>query len=461
MKTYSKYNYRFIIGVLLVMFISTACENENNLGVEVLPKEDLISVKSVILTDDISSYTFNEKLVKTDESSKSLLGTFNDGDFGNTTIDFASQFRLQFFPDYGKNAIADSIKLILRYRKIYGDTITPQIFRVYELESGLDVDAEYTQNVDLKSLASEELLGEVYYTPRIDTDSLETILYQQIISIPLDISLGEKLINADSLQLVNNDVFLEFFKGLYIETVNANSEEGSILQLDAISSDNFLGSGLVLYYKNDTLREIIENDPDVVDSTFFMPFLVTENSARVNSIVHDYTESPFVDNLDSELEEDSLLYIQATGGLRSRVLIDNLISWRDSVTVSDNGNDTIPYAINKAEIIFQVDTIASDVHNYFPPTQLLFTVVDEDGVEGLPIDYVFSPDYYGGGLRIDYTYHFNITQHLQEIINGKSGNYGFFLTPANKNNEASRVILKGSRSTTGIKLVITYTKFNL
>jgi hypothetical protein len=459
-KTYSKYNYRFIIGVLLVLFAMTACEKEGTLGIEVLPKDDLISVKLDTATY-ISSYTFNEELVKTDESSKSLLGTLSEGNFGITTIDFAAQFRLQFFPDYGENAAVDSIKLILRYRGVYGDTVTPQTFRIYELESGLDVDAEYTQDVDLKSLASEELLGEVYYTPKIVTDSLETTIYQQIVSIPLDISLGEKLINADSSQLVNNDAFLEYFKGLYIETVKSNTEGGSILQLDAISSDNYLGSGLVIYYKNDTLRKIIEEDESVVDSSFFMPFLVTENSARVNGIVHDYTGTPFEENLNSELVEDSLLYVQATGGLRSRILIDNLISWQDSVTVSDDGTDTIPYGINKAELIFQVDTTASDVHNYFPPTQLLFTVVDEEGEEGLPIDYVFSPDYYGGGLRPDYTYHFNITQHLQEIINGKSENFGFFLTPANKNNQANRVVLKGSRSTTGIKLVITYSKFNL
>lgn len=463
MKTYSKFNCRFIIGVLLVVFAFTACEeDEDSLGVEVLPKEDLISVKSVILLDDISSYTFNEELVKTDESSKSLFGNFNDGAFGNTTIDFATQFRLQFFPEYGENPAVDSINLILRYRKVYGDTITPQTFRIYELESGLNIDADYTQDVDLKSMASSQLLGEISYTPKIATDSLKTVIYQQIISIPLDVSLGEKILNADSLDLINNDVFLEYFKGLYIESVRENTGEGSIVQLDAISSDGgILGSGLVVYYKNDTLRSIIENDPEVEDSSFFMPFLVTENSARVNAMVHDYSGTPFEENLNSELEEDSLLYVQATGGLRSRILIDNLISWQDSITVSDDGTDTIPYGINKAELIFQVDTIASDIHNHFPPTQLLFTVLDEDGEEGLPIDYVFNPDYYGGGLRPDYTYHFNITQHLQEIINGKIGNHGFFLTPANKNNQANRVVLKGARSTTGVKLVITYSKFNI
>lgn len=445
MKNNTKYNYQFLIGLVIVVLAITSCETENNFGIEVLPKDDLISVKKVILKDDISSYTFNEKLIETDEATKSLLGSLNESTFGVSEINFAAQFRLQFFPDFGENPVADSVRLILRYRKVYGDTITAQTFRVYELESALDIDAEYFQDVDLKSMASDFLLGETYYTPQITTDSAETQIYQQIFAIPLDKSLAERLVNADSSQLVNNEVFLEFFKGLYIETESQSIEGGAILSLDAISSDSYLGSGLVVYYNNDENKAATEPD------TLFMPFLISANSARVNNMSHDYSGTPFEENLNSELVEDSLIYVQSTGGLRSRILIDNLSTWKDSVNI----------AINKAELIFQVDTIASDIHNFFPPTQMLFTVVDKNGDEFLPIDYVFNPEYYGGGLRSDYTYHFNITQHLQQIIDGTAENYGFYLTPANKNSEANRTVLKGSRSTTGIKLVITYSKFTI
>ena len=142
--------------------------------------------------------------------------------------------------------------------------------------------------------------------------------------------------------------------------------------------------------------------------------------------------------------------MQATGGLKSKILIDELSSWGDSVNT----------AINKAELIFQIDTIASEVHKYTPPLQMLFTIVDSVGVERLPIDYVFNPSFYGGALRSDYTYHFTITQHIQEIIIGNARNYGFYLTPAQKNNEANRVVLKGSTSATGIKLLVTYSKYS-
>ena len=444
MRKDTKYNYQFLIGLLVVIMTIAGCTKQNDLGIEILPKDDLITVKNVVLKEDISSFTFSEELIPTSEASNSLLGSFNDPVFGNTTINFATQFRLQFFPNFGENPVADSIKLVIRYKTIYGDTITPQKFRVFELESPLDIDEDYYQDVDLKSMASSLLLGEVDYIPIIMKDSAETETFQQGFSIPLDISLAEKLVNADSSQLVNNDVFTEFFKGLYIETEELSNEGGTILYLDAITSGDYLGSGLVLYYNNDENKA--EEEPD----TMFMPFLISQNSARVNSISHDYSDTPFEDNLDSELVEDSLIYVQSTGGLRSKILIDNLSTWKDSLNT----------AINKAELIFQIDTIASDIHKFAPPSQLLFTVIDSVGVDYLPIDYVFDPVYYGGYLREDYTYRFNITQHLQQIIEGTK-NYGFYLTPAYKNSEANRVILKGSTSETGIKLVITYSKFTI
>ncbi|MBP7505920.1 MAG: hypothetical protein KA780_10785, partial [Prolixibacteraceae bacterium] len=97
----------------------------------------------------------------------------------------------------------------------------------------------------------------------------------------------------------------------------------------------------------------------------------------------------------------------------------------------------------------------------FPlPTQLFLTYVSDDGQEYLPKDYSFLPAYYGGYLYPDYTYRFNITQHMQSIIDKETGNNGFFLTPTNKNSEMRRAVLKGASSAAGVKMIITYSKFN-
>lgn len=439
----NNYKIQFITFIVLLVIAFTGCEEQSSIGIEVLPAGDLISVRNTI--QETRSYTFSEDSIRTDESSRSLLGSFTDSLFGNTTIGFGTQFRLYGFPDFGKNPKADSVKLYLYYRIIYGDTITKQKFNVYELQSPLDVDSKYTQDVPLKSMSYDDLVGEYEYIPRVKLDSATRDTFYQLINIPIDISLGEKLLSADSSQMVNNDVFLEYFKGLYIETEKLSEKGGAILSLEAVQDGNFDGSALVLFYSNDSIKSIAGGD-----SSLIMPYIISKYSARVNNITHDYSEAPFFDKLNSEAVEDSLIYVQATGGLKSRILIDALSSWRDSVNT----------AINKAELIFQIDTVASEIHKYPPPLQMLFTIVDSLGVERLPVDYVFNPAFYGGGLRTDYTYHFTITQHMQEIIIGNAKNYGFYLTPAQKNNEANRVVLKGSTSKTGIKLIVTYAKYS-
>lgn len=443
MKRKIAFKYLLIVWTFATAALFTACNEPSDLGMELLPSTDLIEVKNLVDKNSISSFTYSEGPVRTDESSKSLLGSFYDPIFGKTTINFAAQFRLQDFPDFGTNPVADSVKLFLYYRLMYGDTVTSQKFRVYELETPLEVDRDYNQDVNLTEKASMQLLGERDYTPVVRLDSASQDTFYQLITIPLDISLGEKLVNADSLQMINNDVFLEYFKGLYIESEEQTAEGGSILTLEASSSSSFQGSALVVYYNNDENKA--EEEPD----TLLNPYVITRFSARVNSIEHDYSGTPFEANLNVDSGDDSLIYVQATGGLKSKIYIEGLSSWKDSVNIG----------INKAELVFQVDTITSEVDKYPPPSQLLFTVLDEKGTEFLPIDYSFSPAFYGGQLRSGYTYRFNITQHMQQIIDGEAENHGFFLTTARKNSEANRVVLKGGNSQTGIKLVITYSKF--
>jgi hypothetical protein len=287
----------------------------------------------------------------------------------------------------------------------------------------------------------------------VELDSATQDTNYQLLTIPLDNTLGEKLIGADSLDMVNNDVFLQYFKGLLLESADVTGE-GSLVTLHTASSSTFQGSALLVYYNNDENTILLEDDeaPD----TLSQAYLITQYSLRVNEFKHDYTGAPFLDNLDQEEEESDLIYVQPTGGLKSRITVSGLESWKDSVNMG----------INKAEIIFHVDTTASDIRNYPPPSQLMFTFVAPDGEEYRPIDYFFSPTFYGGVLDTsDYTYTFNITQHVQRIIDVTDpddddfvGNEGFFLTTGRRADIANRVILKGAKQG-GVDMRITYSKF--
>lgn len=449
MKQNRKHIFQFAGLVAAIIVLITSCNESSELGLEILPGQDLFNVEEILVKDQISAFANNEYGIVTSRSTYNLIGSLNDPLFGQTNVNFATQVRLSAYPDFGSNPVVDSTYLYLYYRGVYGDTITPQHLTIYELTQSIDADEEYKQDVDLKSLASTIPVGEHTFTPKVELDSATQDTLYQVIKIPIDNSIGEKLSTADSLDLISNDVFLEFFKGFYIEAEEINTPgSGSLLKLEAASSSTFQGSALVVYYDND------ENESE--GDTLSSAFIITEYSARVNNIMHDYTGTPFVDEMDQEIEQDEYIFIQPTGGLKSLIEIEQLEGWRDSLNTS----------INKAELVFQVDTVASDLENYPPPSSLILTFVDVDSVERLPIDYYFNPTFYGGYLLSDYTYHFNITQHLQRVINVLDpededyvGNQGFYLTTGQKSDDAKRVVLEGTDRDSGVKLIITYTKY--
>jgi len=443
--------YKFGFGFAWITITFSSCTNDpGKIGLDLLPNDDLVVVGSVV-DADIQSYTASDEIQRTDESSFNLLGTFNDPVFGKTIADFACQYRLSGFPGFSKIEQIDSLVLYLGYKEIYGDTLTPQNLKIYELVSDLPFDDKFYQNVDLKAMSKGEVLSERSYIPKFRLDSL-TNKYGSTNKIPKDTvtqeiafvmnsTLINKLLAADSLTNSDNDRFINYFKGLYIEA-NDVSQQGTLMKI--------IGSGIVMYYhkENDTTKYIFN-------------YKNNTNASRVSRFVHDYSSTSFAANLDSEQLQDSLIYVQTTGGIRSKINIPNLGIWAKMIPDMANDPDTTHLTINKAELIFKLDTAFSQPWLYRPSEQLVLAAIDSIGKTYLPADHTYSAAYYGGTYNIiDRTYRFNIAQHIQDIINKKPGkeNNGFYLETAYKNSTSRRAVLKGATSKTGIRLEITYTK---
>ena len=448
--------YRFVIGFVGMVMIFWGCTNDiNDLGKNLLLPGDLVQVRNSS-EKNIKAYTVSDGNQRTDEPEYNLLGTFNDPLFGKSTADFACQFRLSAYPDSLKtpsiNPVIDSLVLVLLYKEVYGDTLTPQRLKVYELASDLDVDQKYYQDVDLKSMAKGELVGEKNYIPKFKLffDSLATTptpgstkatpkdLKIQEVRIKLDQKLITKLMSADSLTWSDNDKFIKYFKGLYIEAGDI-SNGGAVMKINTLAP----GSNMAIHYhtnKTDSLTYI---------------YAINESCARVSRFAHDYSKTEFAAHLDKTDVQDSLIYLQTTGGLRTKIFIPDLGTWSDSTN----------FAINRAELIFALEPELSDTTKYPPAEQLVLSAigVDKDGneIKYLPSDFTFSQTYYGGVYNHkDKTYRFNIANHLQEVIDGKKGkeNMGFYLATSQPSSTFRRVVLKGATSKTGIKLEIAYSK---
>jgi len=417
---------------IIISLLITACKNgDESLGKDLLPGSSVVYSRNYYEAGTIRSFTYTDEKIRVDHPAFNYVGSFNDPLFGRTEGGFAAQYRLVSNPDYDATAALDSLVLRLTYKHLYGDTLTKQTLKAYELKGDLDYDAKYLSSFNLKSLANPNPLGSVSFIPKFKTDSAKTDTTIQYVRFRLDPALGQRLLKMDSLQMVSNEEFLKYFKGLYIES-DAVSRKGALIGLTVA------GTGIGLYYHTDKK-----------DSLFFS-YNVTSNSANVASFSHDYQKTNFVAHLNQDIIQDTLNYLQATGGTKVKIDIPSLNKWKDSTQ----------YTISRASITFFVDTLATDFRRYDMPNRLYLKYMDATNTETFPKDSQLSAVYYGGTYdATTSSYTFNITRHLEQIIRKEVATTSFYLVHSNRNGSASRVVLKGGNSSNPIQLFVKYTRY--
>lgn len=379
----------------------------------------------------IKAFTYTDEKIRVDHPTLNYIGSFNDPLFGRTDGSFAAQYRLGANPDYDPTATLDSLILRLTYKHIYGDTATTQTLKVYELNGDLDFDAKYLSSFSLKSIANPVPIGTASFIPKFKTDSAQTDTTTQYIRFTLAPSLGNRLLKMDSLKMISNEEFLKYFKGLYVEASPAG-RKGTLVGLSPT------GSGIGLYYH--TAKK---------DSLFFS-YNVSSNSANVASFSHDYQNSRYGSRLNQEIIQDTLLYIQPTGGTKAKINIPSLNKWKDSTR----------YIISKASIVFYVDTLATDLRRYKIPPRIYLKYMDSTGTETFPKDSQLSSTYYGGVYdATTASYTFNITRHLEQIIKSEVESTSLYLVHGDRSGSAQRVVLKGGNSSQPIQLSVKYTRY--
>ncbi len=429
--SYSKINTVLGTLFLFILLLAGCKKGDETLGIDLLPGTSTFVSRSYLEQNSITAYTFTDDKIRSDRPALSFTGSFNDPLYGRTDGSFAAQFRLPYHPDYDGSSSVDSLVLILSYKSVYGDTLNPQTLKVYELDGSLKYDAKYLSSFHPKNIASGTLLGSASFIPKFRVNTAQRDTTEQFIRIRLNPSFAEKLLAVDSLAMISNDVFLETFKGLYIEAEPVG-RKGALVGIIHNSAE------LSMNYHTDTK-----------DSLSFS-YKISSNSAVVPGFVHDYSNSAFFSNLNKEQVQDSLLFIQPLGGTKVKVNVPSLTSWADS---SD-------YLINKATLYFHVDTLLTDMQRFGIPSRIYLKIIDSDGDEVFPKDSELSSSYYGGYYSSESaTYSFNITQHLQQIIDGEVSNTTFYLVHSDRNGIANRVVLKGGTSSLPMELLINYTRY--
>ena len=384
--------FRALTLVLLISLIGFSCKKTTKTIGNNLQPTNNIFVDTIWFngSDDVKSSTFTVPSLSTKQVGYSFIGNMNDPIFGNSNFDFYTQFSLSTSSlIWGDDAVADSMVLHLCYNGYYGDTTDKQLtVKIYEISELMYADSTYKSDMTLECETEE--LANMTFVPRPLTP-IDTVLDRGVLSIPINISLGEKLI-ANGVYETNDD-FKEAFKGLHL-VCDKNDEVASVISFNLTHSYTYLR----LYYHNS-------------EDTLDYDFTISSSDVRFNHYTHDYSNSEITFN---DTTNNAKLYVQGAAGTRTWLKFPRIHEWADSL-----GGSII---INEAKLVLK--GAVTDTSMYAPPTKLVAAAAkfDADTTYVILPDQLVSSEYFGGTYnKDDGTVWFRVSEYIQNLI--KNGAY--------------------------------------
>lgn len=455
----------------------SSCDESSVVGLDVQPSNDLLNI-GFQDTTTLTTKTMKLDSIRTDEdfqtSSMAMLGKYLDPVFGKTTSSIYTQLGLSANisgNSFGTNPICDSVILALIYDSTsvgtYGEKRREkQKLNVYRLTENIVRGSTYYSNNTLNYDATDDLANGFVFTPKPKTMvtiiTSETVVAKPQLRVPLGATLfGQLLLNNQATGfLANNTAFQSnLLKGLYITTENTlglSKGEGNIMRFKLDESK------MILYYHNDdTTKQHFEFNLSSV--------------AHFVHFDHDYSYGINVSlskQLMNDFSDASVTFVQAMGGVKTKILTPYLLNWIDSGAI----------AINKAELIVKAadgklpntfgpktysppfNTSLYQLDTFSAPITLVIGGINDDGTGYSLPDATEGSSYFGGNYNSStQEYRFNIARYIQQVLDGQRHNNGLYLVvpPLVANAYAPRVVLGGSApGPYQMKLNITYTKLH-
>jgi len=420
---------------ILVSAFFFGCKDATDAGIGIIPEDALVKLESFD-TLAISAYTYQDDSVLSSKISKGLLGCYIDPVFGKTRASFVTQIAPGIFNDFGTNAIADSMRLFLRYNAdttapIYGNMNTQMLFKIYEINSELAIDSNYYTWYKPEWLDLGNVLADTLYYPQDGRN--DTIIFNVSLSKTFAQQLIDDFDEWNDVEDPRDTSFLDYFNGIYIES-SPIGVDGSLTIFDLLDAE----TKAILYY---------HNDEDTLSLTFYTPTI----GIRFNMIEQIYDASGFLPDLDNpEAKEDSVVYIQGLGGLKVKLKMPGLDSLKNAGS----------WGVNKAEIILKTEeNILTNELTFPAPLDLNIYAINEDGSIEYVTDYIGQSSYLGAPYE-DGVYKFDITYYVQQILNGDVENNGLYIVSGKSNIDPSRVVLTGTKHSNPLKLALTLRKLD-
>ncbi|MEM6965421.1 MAG: DUF4270 family protein [Bacteroidota bacterium] len=459
----------YALGILGLFFLlNTSCNDPQLVGADVIDPDRA----DVVFTDTLSIFasSIKDDSVRTYNSLNLLniflCGKLDDPIFGESESIINTQLRLTGTPDStlwaGINGISggetklDSVVFVLEYdtASFFGPLNSTYDISVHALAEDMNNNETYYSDinfdVDPIPLASATINPAAFDTTfSVPAANGDTIFPPQLrLSVDRSHPLIQDFLFSGDLSYYQNDTsLLPVFRGVQVRV--DGSPDASTMMAFRLNSQL---SGLYLYYHNaqqeDTLR---------------YRFAVNSNAAQM---VHfpkpDYAGSIVEPFIDDEANGENLIFIQGMSGLNAKFRIPYAENLQNAI-------------VNQAQLELTIATILpDDKQAYFddPLPQLLISKKNPDDDDLIIISDLEAAlsvssltGVFGGNLTevvkdnvIYRQYKMNVTDHLQDMINGVEESDEIFITAISKAQTAQRSIIFGPKNSTfPIKLNVTYT----
>lgn len=437
MKTLLVPALRLILPGLFIALLFQACKKDDNFGLDIinLPGDRF----GIHYTDTFSvvAWSKREDSLQTSGVTLNLLGSYFDPVFGKSNASIFTEVLLSTNNvSFGDNAVGDSLLLTMRFSGYYGDSTASHRVRIYEIDQAADFskDSVYYSNHTLPYNNLQPLYDGVIAFNPVDSTSFGGNKVPPLLKIPLNNVLIDKLIGASgSSDLLNNDAFRQFFRGLHITVDEVNNINDGIIGYFNMNADL---SGLTLYYHND-------------DDTLSYPFLISTDCAKFTHFDHDGYKDAENDLKNQDTTgENSRLYLQPMAGQKIFIRLPY---------IKDLVKDK-PAGITRAELVLKADQTDFTSSQYAPSPKVTIARINDEGKNAFISDILEGETFMGGTYDPEKKeYRLRITRHIQDILTGKYNNNGLVVMVSGGSVMAHRVVIMGNKGGTGnLKLEIVF-----
>jgi hypothetical protein len=414
---------KIFLGLTLFLFFLSCKKDKKVLGVEVQPGEDGLNA-SYIGDLAVSAHSIPYDSIPSFNDGLKYIGNNIDPHFGRTDIGLYVNTNITTTDlNFGNDArIIDAEIILVLENDWVGDKTASMTYSVFPVDSNLKSSrVYYTSNTYLHNKTKISAHTCTFTTMKIPGSSSSALV--PVLRIKIDTAYAASILR-DTPNLANNVVYQAKYKGYYVSSSIASASEGVIFKANL---DNDY-SGLHLFYKNDALPN------DTVDFNFKFK---GSGSVRFNTAKFD-NNSILKNQFSDTTLGGNALYLKGMGNTKLKIQIPFLKDY----------SDTFEIAVNRAELILNVDPSFVGSGNYTKPPLLTLLSVDSLGRESFLEDLLSVTDYvrYDGSYDKDNNrYVFNLAREAQLIFNGQKKNRGFYLVVANTEISLNTLYLKDSK----------------